>query len=152
MEPMEKEVVISIKGMQNYEGALPDVVELVTQGRLAREGERYTLSYQESELTGLSGTLTTIRVDGPEVTLMRVGEFNSQMVFQEGRRHLSMYNTPYGAMSIGVNTRHLLAELTDQGGDIEVDYTIEVDHAMAGRNVFRINVKEAEGGLESLKQ
>ena len=94
MEPMEKEVVISIKGMQNYEGALPDVVELVTQGRLAREGERYTLSYQESELTGLSGTLTTIRVDGPEVTLMRVGEFNSQMVFQEGRRHLSMYNTP----------------------------------------------------------
>ncbi|MCI8913929.1 MAG: DUF1934 domain-containing protein [Lawsonibacter sp.] len=149
---MEKEVVISIKGMQNYEGALPDVVELVTQGRLAREGERYTLSYQESELTGLSGTLTTIRVDGPEVTLMRVGEFNSQMVFQEGRRHLSMYNTPYGAMSIGVNTRHLLAELTDQGGDIEVDYTIEVDHAMAGRNVFRINVKEAEGGLESLKQ
>ena len=152
MEPMEKEVVISIKGMQNYEGALPDVVELVTQGRLAREGERYTLSYQESELTGLSGTLTTIRVDGPEVTLMRVGEFNSQMVFQEGRRHLSMYNTPYGAMTIGVNTRHLLAELTDQGGDIEVDYTIEVDHAMAGRNVFRINVKEAEGGLESLKQ
>ena len=149
---MEKDVVISIKGMQNYEGALPDVVELVTQGRLAREGERYTLSYQESELTGLSGTLTTIRVDGPEVTLMRVGEFNSQMVFQEGRRHLSMYNTPYGAMSIGVNTRHLLAELTDQGGDIEVDYTIEVDHAMAGRNVFRINVKEAEGGLESLKQ
>ena len=149
---MDKEVVISIKGMQNYEGALPDVVELVTQGRLAREGERYTLSYQESELTGLSGTLTTIRVDGPEVTLMRVGEFNSQMVFQEGRRHLSMYNTPYGAMSIGVNTRHLLAELTDQGGDIEVDYTIEVDHAMAGRNVFRINVKEAEGGLESLKQ
>ena len=152
MEPMEKEVVISIKGMQNYEGALPDVVELVTQGRLAREGERYTLSYQESELTGLSGTLTTIRVDGPEVTLMRVGEFNSQMVFQEGRRHLSMYNTPYGAMSIGVNARHLLAELTDQGGDIEVDYTIEVDHAMAGRNVFRISVKEAETGLESLKQ
>ena len=149
---MEKEVVISIKGMQNYEGALPDVVELVTQGRLAREGERYTLSYQESELTGLSGTLTTIRVDGPEVTLMRVGEFNSQMVFQEGRRHLSMYNTPYGAMSIGVNTRHLLAELTDQGGDIEVDYTIEVDHAMAGRNVFRISVRESEEGLGSLKQ
>ena len=149
---MEKEVVISIKGMQKYEGALPDAMELVTKGRLAREGESYTLSYQESELTGLDGTLTTIQVDGNQVTLMRVGEFNSQLVFQEGRRHLSMYNTPYGAMAIGVNTRHLLAQLTDQGGDIEVDYTIEVDHALAGRNVFRINVKEAEGGLRSLKQ
>lgn len=149
---MEKEVVISIKGMQKYEGTLPDVIELVTEGRLTRDGKSYTLSYQESELTGLGGTLTTIQVDGDQVTLMRVGEFNSQLVFQEGRRHLSMYNTPYGAMTIGVNTRHLLAQLTDQGGDIEVDYSVEVDHAMAGRNVFRINVKEAESGTASLKQ
>lgn len=149
---MGKEVVISIKGIQKYEGALPDVVELVTEGRLAREGDSYTLSYQESELTGLEGTLTTIQVDGGQVTLLRVGEFNSQLVFQEGRRHLSVYNTPYGAMSVGVHTRHLLAELNDQGGDIEVDYDIEVDHAMAGRNIFRINVKEAAIGLGSLKQ
>lgn len=149
---MEKAVVISIKGMQKYDNADPDVIELVTEGRLTREGSSYTLSYQESELTGLEGTLTTIQVDGEQVTLMRVGEFTSQMVFQEGRRHLSMYNTPYGAMAIGVNTRHLLAELDDQGGDIEIDYSIEVDHAMAGRNIFRINVKEAEQGLGSLKQ
>ena len=149
---MEKEVVISIKGMQQYEGALPDAVELVTAGRLARDGTGYTLSYQESELTGLEGTLTTIQVDGEQVTLMRVGEFNSQLVFQEGRRHFSMYNTPYGAMTIGVNTRHLLAQLTDQGGDIEVDYSVEVDHALAGRNVFRISVRESEEGLGSLKQ
>ena len=146
---MEKEVVISIKGMQKYEGMPPDVVELVTEGRMARDGSSYTLSYQESELTGLEGTLTTILVDGEQVTLMRMGEFNSQLVFQEGRRHLSLYNTPYGAMTIGVNTRHLLAELTDQGGDIEVDYAIEVDHALAGRSVFRINVREAGAAGEA---
>ena len=149
---MEKEVVISIKGMQTYEGTPPDIIELVTEGRLVRDGSSYTLSYQESELTGLEGTLTTIQVDGGQVTLLRVGEFNSQLVFQEGRRHLSVYNTPYGAMSVGVHTRHLLAELNDQGGDFEVDYEIEVDHAMAGRNIFRINVKEAAIGLGSLKQ
>ena len=149
---MEKEVVISIRGMQKYEGMPPDVMELVTKGRLSRDGESYILSYQESELTGLNDTLTTIQVEGEQVTLLRVGEFNSQLVFQEGRRHLSMYNTPYGAMAIGVNTCHLLAQLTDQGGDIEVDYTIEVDHALAGRNIFCINVKEAEGGLKNLKQ
>ena len=63
-----------------------------------------------------------------------------------------MYNTPYGAMSVGVHTRHLLAQLSDQGGDIEVDYSVEVDHALAGRNIFRINVREARGGLDTLKQ
>ena len=147
---MEKDVVISIKGIQKYEDAEPDTIELVTEGRLTRDGSGYTLTYQESELTGLEGTLTTIQVEGEQVTLMRVGEFNAQMVFQEGRRHLSMYNTPYGAMAIGVNTRHLMADLNDHGGDIEIDYAIEVDHAIAGRNVFQIKVKEAQGF--SLKQ
>ena len=58
---MEKDVVISIKGIQKYEDTDPDVIELVTAGRLTRVGESYTLSYQESELTGLEGTLTTIQ-------------------------------------------------------------------------------------------
>ena len=149
---MEKNVVISIKGMQKYEDADPDVIELVTAARLMRDDAGYTLTYQESELTGLEGTLTTIQVEeeGEQVTLMRAGEVNAQMVFQEGRRHLSMYNTPYGAMAIGVNTRHLLADLNDQGGDIEIDYAIEIDHAIAGRNIFRTKVKEAEGA--GLKQ
>ena len=169
---MEKDVVISIKGMQKYENAEPDTIELVTGGRLERETAGrlmkdkagYTLSYQESEITGLEGTLTTIQVEGEQVTLMRMGEFNAQMVFQEGRRHLSMYNTPYGAMSvgvntrhlsmyntpygtmsIGVNTRHLTAQVGESGGDIEIDYAIEIDHAIAGRSVFQIKVREANG-------
>ena len=142
---MERNVVISIKGMQKYEHADADSVELVTEGRLIRDGSCYTLPYQESEITGLGGTLTTILVNGDQVTMMRAGEVNAQMVFQEGRRHLSMYNTPYGAMAVGVNTRHLLADLNDQGGDIEIDYAIEIDHAIAGRNIFRIKVTEAQG-------
>ena len=118
---MEKNVIISIKGVQRLEDADPDTMELVTEGRLEQDGNSYTLSYQESELTGLEGTLTTFQVEPDRVTLLRVGEFNSQMVFQEGRRHLAMYNTPYGSMTIGVNTRHLQADLTECGGDIEIE-------------------------------
>lgn len=148
---MEKAVIISIKGTQKYENAPTDTMELVTQGWLSRDAAGYILSYQESEVTGLEGTLTTFQIEPERVTLLRVGEFNSQMVFEEGRRHLSMYETPYGAMAVGVNTRHLLAELDENGGDIEIDYAIEIDHTVAGRNIFQINVKNAqEGG--SLKQ
>ena len=150
-ERMENNVIISIRGCQRGEAAQDETIELVTEGCLQPDGaDGYTLSYQESEVTGLEGTLTTFQIEPDRVTLLRVGEVNSQMVFQEGRRHLSMYNTPYGAMAIGVNTRHLLADLNDQGGDIEIDYAIEIDHAIAGRNVFQIKVKEADG--ISLKQ
>ena len=67
-------MIISIKGVQRYENADPDTMELVTAGRLEREGNSYTLSYQESELTGLEGTLTTFQIEPDRVTLLRVGE------------------------------------------------------------------------------
>ena len=140
---MDKSVIISIKGKQSYEDVEDETIELVTEGLLAKEGEgEYTLSYQESELTGLEGTLTTFQIENGRITLMRIGEVNSQMVFEEGRRHLSMYNTPYGALAVGVNTRRMRTTLGDDGGNIEIDYAIEIDHAVAGRNLFEINVRE----------
>ena len=150
---MEKAVVISIKGKQEFEDAPADSVELVTQGTMQWEHGMCTLVYQESEMTGMEGTLTTIHVEneGERVTLMRVGGYNSQMVFEEGRRHLSVYTTPFGSMEVGVNTRHLLAEMDEHGGVIEVEYIIEIEHAVVGRNVFQIRAKEAEPG-SSLKR
>ncbi len=147
---MEKDVVISIKGVQVGDDQVPDTIELVTQGRLERDDHGYTLSYQETELTGLEGTLTTFHVEDDRITLMRVGGVSSQMVFEQGRRHLSMYDTPYGSMTVGVNTRNMMAELSECGGRIEIDYALEIDHAVAGTNTFLIDIKEANStcGLE----
>ncbi|HWS41862.1 MAG TPA: DUF1934 domain-containing protein, partial [Pseudoflavonifractor sp.] len=70
-----------------------------------------------------------------------------QMVFEEGRRHLSMYETPYGSLSIGVNTRKMRSSLGDSGGDILIDYALEIDHSVAGLNFFKINVREKKGTI-----
>ncbi|MGM9608272.1 MAG: DUF1934 domain-containing protein [Oscillospiraceae bacterium] len=138
---MEQNVILSIRGQQIIDNEEPEVTELVTEGTLSRSGEGYTLRYQESELTGLEGTQTTFQIEKGRVTLLREGQVNSQMVFEEGRRHLSMYDTPYGALSIGINTRRMKVKLGETGGDIEIDYAIEIDHAVAGQNLFQINVK-----------
>ena len=147
---IKQPVMIQIKAFQHYEEMEQDKIGFLSAGTLCPTPFGWELSYQESALTGMEGTTTTFLIEKQRVTLLRTGPVCSQMVFEEGRRHLSMYNTPYGAMAIGVNTHHLLAEVDDKGGDIEIDYAIEVDHAMAGRNIFKINVKEAEGA--SLKQ
>ena len=116
---MDKSVIISIRGVQTLNDDPPEVIELVTEGRLMDCGDAgYTLSYQESEITGLEGTLTTFQVEPDCITLMRRGEFNSQMVFQPGRRHFSMYETPYGALSVGISTKKMHANLNERGGEI----------------------------------
>lgn len=140
---MDKNVIISIKGVQSLDDSPPETVELITEGRLMDLGEEgYTLTYQESEITGLEGTLTTFQVEPDCITLLRVGEVNSQMVFQKGRRHFSMYETPYGALAVGIKTRRLHSSLNASGGEIDIDYAIEIDHAVAGENMFHINVRE----------
>ena len=145
---MEKDVIISIQGLQHYAGMDSDNIELVTEGKLEDAEGALRLSYQESELTGLEGTLTTFQIEQGRITLMRVGEYNSQMVFEEGRRHLSMYNTPYGALSIGVNTQKMRSAIAAAGGEIEISYALEIDHAVAGENLFQIKVREKGRGLK----
>ena len=140
---MRDNVIISIKGKQLYEEASPEEMELVTAGTLKMdEAGGCTVSYQETELTGLEGTTTRLHIQKGKVTLLREGSINSQMVFEEGRRHLSMYETPYGALSIGVNTRRMRSTVGEAGGDLEIDYAIEIDNLVAGQNLFRMNVKK----------
>ena len=139
---MENNVIISIQGKQSFEAQDDDTIELVTEGCLEPDGDDgYTLSYQESELTGLEGTLTTFQIERDRVTLLRVGEVNSQMVFEEGRQHTSLYETPFGELSVDIQTSSLRHNLSERGGGMEIRYSIAVEHTVTGRNCFKIQVR-----------
>ena len=139
---MEKDVIISIRGTQDYSGTDPDTMELMTEGKLAVQDGALCLSYEESELTGMEGTTTVFQVEPEKVTLLRLGSVQSEMVFEEGRRHMSLYSTPYGNMEIGVRARRLNSTLELTGGRLEIDYDIEINHMLAGQSLFRIDVRE----------
>ena len=135
-------VLLTIRSEQLFEGQEPDSIELMTEGTMETTEEGFRLSYQETELTGMEGTTTAFEIKGSQVILTRSGTVSSQMVFEEGRRHLSMYETPYGELSIGVNTKRMRSTLGEAGGDLEIDYAIEIDNLVAGHNLFRMNVKK----------
>ncbi|MFR2155946.1 MAG: DUF1934 domain-containing protein [Evtepia gabavorous] len=112
-------MIISIRGVQSLEPGEEDVMELVTQGVLRQEeGEGFSLSYLESELTGLEGTTTTFRIAPDRITLRREGTLNSEMIFQEGQKHVSLYETPYGGLMLGVNTHRAKADLGTAGAPL----------------------------------
>ncbi len=142
---MNDNAIISIKGNQFYDGMEQEGMELVTSGMLLAENNGFTISYEESELTGMEGTTTRLRIEGPRVTMLREGNVNSQMIFEEGQKHLSMYETPYGSLAIGIDTRRMRNTVNESGGDLEIDYAIEIDNSLAGKNLFRISVKKAPG-------
>ena len=144
MTGMEREklpVLLSIRGEQYFDDIDPDATELMTDGTLEVTEDGLVLSYEESELTGMEVTTPTFEVCGPRVTLTRSGAVNSQMVFEEGRQHTSLYETPFGELSVDIQTGRLRHNLTERGGIMEIQYSIAVEHTVTGRNCFKIRVK-----------
>ena len=134
-------VLLSIRGEQYFDGIDPDATELMTEGSMVLTGDGMVLTYEESQLTGMEGTTTTFEVKGPRVILTRSGTVNSQMVFEEGRQHTSLYETPFGELSVDIQTSVLKHNLTERGGVMEIKYSIAVEHTVTGRNCFKIRVK-----------
>ena len=139
-------VIISVRGEQYFDGCDPDGTELTTEGTLRVLPEGILLRYEESALTGMEGTKTHLSISPLEVVLRREGSVTSSTVFREGERNSFLYDTPYGKAIMGVDTRKIAADFDEHGGNMEIDYVVDMDHAVFGRNKFQINVREQDRG------
>lgn len=132
--------MISIKGIQRIDGE-QEVVELFTCGRFYRRNNSYWLSYQESETTGFEGHRTTLHIEPNRVTMQRSGPTSSQLIVEGGCRHQCFYDTGYGALTVGINGREIRSTLTDEGGELDFSYAMDINTALASEHRVMIKVK-----------
>lgn len=137
---MSKAVMLSIRGRQAYLDQEPDEIELVTEGTLEYCDGGWDIRYEESDLTGLAGVTTTFRVEPGKITLTRTGKLQSQMVFQEGVSHNSLYQMEFGALMVTVCATRIIAMLDDNGGMIDLVYGIEIEQSTAGTVDYHLEI------------
>ena len=138
---MKKKVMLSICGRQAYQDQEPEVIELVTEGVMELCNGGWEIGYDESNLTGLEGVHTTFRVEPEKVTLTRAGKLNSQMVFQQGLSHESLYQMEFGALMISVCAKRILAQLDETGGMVDLIYGIEIEKQTAGEVDYHLDIR-----------
>ena len=143
---MEQQVMISIRGEQIFADNERDATEFATEGTITATQYGYLLEYDESELTGMSGTHTAFQIRPGSVALIRSGAFRSQMIFGVGKKHYSMYDTPYGSMTMDIVTDSIRSSIGEQGGELEICYGIEIEHQLTGESRFLIKVRPLNGG------
>ncbi len=137
------DVLISITGTQVVDGER-DTIELTTTGGMDPAEDGWRLTYEESAATGMEGVTTSILVRPDEVLLERTGNMNSLLVLQKGRRHQCSYETPYGALMLGVYTKELSSTLSRSGGDLRFAYTLDMNAGVASVHDVHISVKEVQ--------
>lgn len=138
---MKQTVVLSIQGRQTYGDQEPEIIELVTEGTMEFKQGGWDISYEESALTGLEGVTTTFRVEPGKVTLTRKGALNSQMVFQEGVPHDSLYQMPFGALMLTVKATSVFYDIVPDGGVIDLSYHINIENTEAGVIDYHLDIR-----------
>ena len=133
-------VMLSIRGKQTYQDQEPDVIELVTEGTMEYRNDGWDICYEESELTGLAGVTTTFRVEKGKIILQRNGALASEMIFQKGVSHTSLYQMEFGAFMITVCASRLFAQLGPQGGMIDLVYDIDVENTAVGTVDYHLDI------------
>ena len=138
---MKQNVVLAIRGKQSYGEQEPEVIELVTEGTMEFVGGGWDISYEESALTGMEGVITTFRVEPDKVILTRTGKLNSQMVFQKGIPHESLYQMEFGALMLSVEATFVYVDILPEGGTIDLSYAITIENTEAGMIDYHLDIR-----------
>ncbi len=144
MSNENRNVIILVKGTQNNGSGEPNLLELVTEGKYYKKEDSFYVVYKETEITGMSGTTTTVSISPRKVTLTRSGSVNSQLIFEQGHKHVSYYDTVSGAFTIGVLTNFMDIKVDEHGGELMVDYSLEIDSSRTGDNDFYMSIREVK--------
>lgn len=138
---MKKNVMLTIRGKQFYEGQDPEVIELLTDGTLEKQENGWLVEYEESDLTGLAGVTTAFRIEPGRITLTRTGRLQSRMVFELGMLHESLYQMEFGALMITVCATKIQWDITETGGTVDLTYGIDIEQSAGGVVEYHLDIK-----------
>ena len=140
-----KDVLIKIKSMQMSAEAGEDEMEFITEAKLYRRNNTTYLLYEESEFSGVPGCKTRLRLREKDVQMKRFGdgaEPGNELVFEKGKRNVGYYDTPFGPIEIEILTNSLNSTVSEEDGELEIDYEVSLKGLLEGRNRINITVMQ----------
>ncbi len=131
---------ISITGRQLYDAQDRGEVTLSTTGTYTQRGGKQFIAYKEYDEDDprLSHT-AVLKVEPGKVTMIRQGS-STRLILEEGKRHLCLYDTGFGSLTVGVFTSCLKVALGREGGEMDIRYTLDIDSNLSSQNELTIKV------------
>ncbi|AYE34721.1 DUF1934 domain-containing protein [Clostridium septicum] len=136
---MQKDAIISIKSFTELDKK--DIIEVVTPGKFFVEGNMFKAVYEETEISGMAGTTTTLSITDEMFILEREGSTATKMEFKKGDTSISLYNTPYGMMDLQIDTKFLEIDIDENGGDLVAKYSMAISGQEPLMTKIVVNIK-----------
>ena len=133
---MEHKLIPVIVTLQSYSrgehGEKEQPVKLMCHGKLKPTVDGCMLRYQEVQQDDTGVTVSTDVIlniqqkDGPRVTMTRMGDYGTTMVFVKDRRFEGAYHTPFGDLELALFATQVNVNLRDDGGSVHLEYQLDV--------------------------
>ena len=138
---MKNDYLITIDTTQKTDSG-DDSFSLSTFGEYVYDADGTVIRYQESAATGFEGCETVLNISENGVSMERTGAFTSQLYLEAGKKHMCHYMTPYGDLPLGVYTEDICDNLSENGGTLDLHYTLDLNANFFALNHLKITVKE----------
>jgi len=139
---VKQKAIISVSSKQSIDEE--EIIEVVTPGKFYKKENWYYAVYEETELSGMRGTTTTLKIGEDKFSLIRMGSTSAKMDFDKKTKNVSMYNTPYGTLELKIETKDLDIDINDNGGSVLVNYNMSLSGQTPYNTMLKINIKAQE--------
>lgn len=125
---MEKDVLIHVRGLQMMDAAdEQEPIEIVVPGQYYfRNGSHY-LRYEELMEDSSEPTINYIKMSPKGLEVRKQGLVNVHMVFEQGKKNMTYYSTPYGTLQMGIAATGLELSESDSSIGIKVVYALDMN-------------------------
>lgn len=149
---MTKDVLVTIKGLQNIEDIQEaEEVEMVAKGDYYYRNGHHFILFDEIMEGFEEPTKNTIKISDNAVEVKRKGAANVQMIFEENKKNLTYYATPFGTLQMGIAATRIDVKEEQESLDICIDYALEINAEHAADCQICVNVKAKDSGDFSLR-
>lgn len=124
---MNKDVLVSVSGTQmSIDGENP--IEIISKGQFYRRGDKVYIKYQEIDEED-KATDCLIKVGAGCVEITKKGVMNSCMVFEKDKNCMTVYETPFGNLMIGITTNDLIVLEDEDAMAIKILYMLDINYS-----------------------
>jgi len=118
-------------------------IEFITAGTMKSRGNISFISYEESEISGMEGVVTSLTISADKVKMKRLGRGLDETVmeFEKGKRHNGLYATPYGNIGMELLTNDIKnVRKDDEISKLSIDYDLSLKGIAESRNILEIEI------------
>lgn len=139
---MTKDVFIRISGIHIEAGEdKQEPIEVICPGTYYKKDGKHYILYEEIQPDDNSVTKNTVKVCKGHYEVIKRGASNTHLIFEEGKNHTTMYETPYGSLFMDTYTDSVIFEETGDEFLIQVEYELKVNGEKIADCIIQMNVE-----------